>query len=92
MISTAPAYRLSRGTSLSTTNVSSAANNGSVSIALMTIPVADLSFDRMPPHIDGTFTPMHRREGVLKRMVEVIAGGEKNDFGLGNHRNMLGEP
>jgi hypothetical protein len=34
---------------------------------------------------------MHRREGVLKRMVEVIAGGEKNDFGLGNHRNMLGE-
>jgi hypothetical protein len=57
----------------------------------MTIPVADLSFDRMPPHIDGTFTPMHRREGVLKRMVEVIAGGEKNDFGLGNHRNMLGE-
>ncbi|RON19219.1 hypothetical protein BK662_02950 [Pseudomonas frederiksbergensis] len=37
------------------------------------------------------FTPMHRREVVLKRMAEAIAGDLKIDFGLGNHRKMLGE-
>ncbi|MNF84679.1 hypothetical protein D3C84_670510 [compost metagenome] len=36
MISAAPAYRLSRGTSLSATNASSAANSGSVSSSACT--------------------------------------------------------